>query len=689
MKKFTLFAFLLLFVIGFGQSKSQAQSKEIKAPTDSYTRTAELSAAYLNPSAKTLSEDVGELSIGQNDIKIIAPFTGTYDKNRTPNTVLYHNGPYWNTPGTPKLSILESVTLGMNSIGSQAKFIDGTSIADDVVFAYDVEITSIDFFAYQTGSAVPSITAVYLKIWDGNPTEGASVIWGDFTTNILDIVSYADVNRATETEPNDTSRQIQRASALTPGLALSAGTYWIEFTFEGTGDSGPWTPPIVILGEATTGNAIQNQNGMYVFIKDSGTDTPQGLPFIMYGEISGGGNFPEPYCAVDYTAVEPITLVEVAGISNRSSEAIDGSPAHENYTAIAGNMREDNSYTITLEGNTNGDHTNSFTVFIDWNQDGDLDNDSERYEIGTIHGSTGTDGLQAIGTITVPAGVTGGHARMRVMKNLGTDYAANSCTGFFGQAEDYTINVTAAAFPDPYCGPIEYTIDVEPITLVEVAGINNVTDATIDGSPAHEDFTAIVGEMEEGMTYPIALEGNTGGYTNSFTVFIDWNQDGILDNEAERYEIGFIDDSNGTDGQQATGNIVVPSGVADGPTRMRVIKRFTSSGSDYATNSCMPGSNYGQAEDYTINVTADPVSLAENALPGFSYYPNPTSGELSLKSANNIDAVTIYNMLGQIVLDTKVEGPSLEISLSGLTTGTYIMQVTVEGQIGTYKVLKN
>ena len=158
-------------------------------------------------------------------------------------------------------------------------------------------------------------------------------------------------------------------------------------------------------------------------------------------------------------------------------------------------------------------------------------------------------------------------------------------------------------FPDPYCGPLEYNNDVEPITLVEVADISNRSDAAINGSPAHEDFTAIIGNMEEGETYTIALEGNTnGGFTCSFTVFIDWNQDGILDNNTERFEIGTIVGSTGEDGQQATGTITVPAGAVEGPTRMRVMKRF---GSTYAPDSCTGGSGWGQAEDYTIEITAD------------------------------------------------------------------------------------
>lgn len=221
----------------------------------------------------------------------------------------------------------------------------------------------------------------------------------------------------------------------------------------------------MILGETTTGNALQNQAGSWVSILDSGTSTPQGFPFIMYGDIVGGGNFPTPYCEVTNATVEPITLVEIATISNRSSGVVNGSPSHENFTAITGIMKEEQSYSIALEGNTNGDYPNSFTVFIDWNQDGVLDNNAERYEIGVIENSTGNDGIQATGTITVPAGVNEGPTRMRVLKQFGTEYAVDSCTSSgWGQAEDYTINVDILSFPDPYCGPLVYTLDIEPIT---------------------------------------------------------------------------------------------------------------------------------------------------------------------------------------------------------------------------------
>lgn len=696
MKKITMLAFLAICTVGFGQNRGQGSSKETDIRLAVYSQTDAPSKTHFNNSYPTISENVGDVSTNPNGINTLIPFTKTNYSNTELSSVLFHNGPHWNVAGDPKLSLLESLALGMNTIGSQAKIVDGTSIADDIVFTADVEVTSIDLFAYQTGATAPSVTAVYLQVWDGHPAGNQSnIIWGDLTTNIMEDVIFAGAKRVTETEMEDSTRLIQRVSALTEDLTLTAGTYWIQYSFEGSNPSGPWVPPVVILGESTTGDAIQNQTiegeNMWVPILDSGTNTAQGLPFIVYGEVTSGETFPEPYCEVPYFIAEPITLVEVANISNRSGEVVDGSPAHENFTAIVGNMTEDESYVVTLEGNTNGDHTNSFTVFIDWDQDGVFNNEEERYQIGTIHGSTGIDGNQVTDTITVPAGVEHGLTRMRVMKTLGADYAVDACTGFFGQAEDYTIDVQAtsvnAPFPYPYCA-VDYTLDIEPITLVEVAGISNATSAGINGSPAHEDFTDIVGEMVEGESYTIALEGNTGGYTNSFTVFIDWNQDGILDNEEERYEIDTMYDSNGADGQQAVGIIEVPIGALAGPTRMRVIKRFTSSGSDFAESSCLPGSNYGQAEDYTINVTPS-LSIADNTLEGFSYYPNPTSGGISLKSDNNIDAVVIYNLLGQKVIETRINATTSTISLADLTVGTYIMYVTVEGKIGTYKVLKN
>ncbi len=92
---------------------------------------------------------------------------------------------------------------------------------------------------------------------------------------------------------------------------------------------------------------------------------------------------------------------------------------------------------------------------------------------------------------------------------------------------------------------------------------------------------------------------------------------------------------------------------------------------------------------YKMIGNCNPLSVANNTLEGFSFYPNPTNGRLSLNAINNIDTVSMYNLLGQKVLVTKVGATTTDLDISGLTSGTYIMEVTVAGKTGTFKVLKN
>lgn len=192
--------------------------------------------------------------------------------------------------------------------------------------------------------------------------------------------------------------------------------------------------------------------------------------------------------------------------------------------------------------------------------------------------------------------------------------------------------------------------------------------------------------MEQGNSYTIALEGNTiGDYINTFVVFIDWNQNGVLDDAGEVYEISQqLYNSTGTDGQQVIENIQVPADAVLGTTRMRVKKTFEGPFLD----PCNSGSNWGQAEDYSIEVTENLGVSNNNALSAFSFYPNPTSDIVHLKASKNIESAFLYNLLGQKVLNVKMNATSSELNVSGLTNGTYILKVSIDGEIGTYKLLK-
>ena len=238
-------------------------------------------------------------------------------------------------------------------------------------------------------------------------------------------------------------------------------------------------------------------------------------------------------------------------------------------------------------------------------------------------------------------------------------------------------------FPSPYCGPLEHNV-VEPLTNVEFADIANRTDAVQDGSPAHEDFTSIIGVVSAGESYEIILEGNTaGGFENRFAVFVDWNQNGLLDDDGEVYQIiQTINGSTGEDGQQAIQSIEVPEGAAVGQTRMRVKKIFGEV--DYL-DPCL-GAFFGQTEDYTLNVGT--VSTSSFDSTDFTYYPNPVNDILSISTASTVDNIKVYNMLGQMVVENAPKVSNPQVDMNELQSGVYLVTLEVEGSLQTFRVIK-
>src|SRR5699024_368054 len=85
-------------------------------------------------------------------------------------------------------------------------------------------------------------------------------IWGDPSTNILTDAVTEGEYRVLDTDQNNTDRLLQRLTVNTNGLTLDSGTYWISYTLEGSGSSGPWSPPIVVWHKTTTGNALQSSD---------------------------------------------------------------------------------------------------------------------------------------------------------------------------------------------------------------------------------------------------------------------------------------------------------------------------------------------------------------------------------------------------------------------------------------------
>jgi uncharacterized repeat protein (TIGR01451 family) len=242
---------------------------------------------------------------------------------RTLTEQLYDNGPLVTHPGGgaggADVSALQTA-LGLNTFGFGVQLSAGNRIADEFTIT-DPEgwaVETITFFAYQTGSPTTStFTAVNLRIWDGPPNLPTSnVTFGDTTTNRLVSTVWTNIYRTIDTNLLDSARPIMTVVAEV-GTVLPPGTYWVDWQAAGTLASGPWAPPISILGQAVTGNGMQfTPTGGWANLIDTGTAAAsQGVPFQVHGTLAAA-----PVCStlgdVEWLSAAPSSGTTPAGESD-------------------------------------------------------------------------------------------------------------------------------------------------------------------------------------------------------------------------------------------------------------------------------------------------------------------------------------------------------------------------------------
>jgi hypothetical protein len=205
--------------------------------------------------------------------------------------VLWDNGPLVTHPGGgaggADASALQTA-LGMGTYGYGHQILNGYVIADDFTVppgdGWSVE--SITFFAYQTSAGTGcTMTQVYYTIYDGEPGLGGAPIYGDYATNRLNPgCAWTNIYRTLDTDLFSSARAVM-ADEAAAAVSLDPGTYWVGWQTDGSGTSGPWAPPVTVLGSTGTGNGLQSLDlgASWAPVIDVGG---QDFPFIIQG--SGG-----------------------------------------------------------------------------------------------------------------------------------------------------------------------------------------------------------------------------------------------------------------------------------------------------------------------------------------------------------------------------------------------------------------
>ena len=86
----------------------------------------------------------------------------------------------------------------------------------------------------------------------------------------------------------------------------------------------------------------------------------------------------------------------------------------------------------------------------------------------------------------------------------------------------------------------------------------------------------------------------------------------------------------------------------------------------------------GESEDSNeACATIEPDGIAENEM-AFNVYPNPANDVVFVETASNIEAVSIYNIIGVMIYSEEGAMNNVQINVADFSAGVYVMKVRTE-----------
>ena len=231
------------------------------------------------------------------------------------------------------VTTVSNTTLGATGVHYTAGA-SSFALADDFTVPNGVSwsISKVSFYGYQTSSpATPSpFDQLRVQIYNGNPSSGGTLVFGDLSTNRLtesiDSLTYRTGNSAsggawTPSAPG-TTRRIWKLSANITGVSLMPGTYWIVWQAHATNDASAFFPPCTVNGARGLPGWNSQQLNVTTSTWTSLTDggNPATTPTVPYDL---------PFELVYTSTTLPVNLTTFTGVKNGSTNKLSWTTADE------------------------------------------------------------------------------------------------------------------------------------------------------------------------------------------------------------------------------------------------------------------------------------------------------------------------------------------------------------------------
>ena len=224
-----------------------------------------------------------------------------------------------------------------------------------------------------------------------------------------------------------------------------------------------------------------------------------------------------------------------------------------------------------------------------------------------------------------------------------------------------------------YCASVPTSVDGNGISGVTL-GTTPFTNTSI----SYTNNTATAVAVEPGTNTNVQLTFVTG-YTYDINIWIDFNNDFDFNDAGELVKTGIACTS--TIPNTVDASFLMPLTAPTGPHRMRI---GTADSGQATPAPCYSGA-WGVTVDFTVDTTLGSNSFDTS---NFVAYPNPVKDVLNLSYKTAISNVKVINLLGQEVVNAKANTNDVQVDMSSLNAGVYIVNVTVGDTVHTIKVIK-
>ena len=239
--------------------------------------------------------------------------------------------------------------------------------------------------------------------------------------------------------------------------------------------------------------------------------------------------------------------------------------------------------------------------------------------------------------------------------------------------------------------------DGNSVDILEWVGDNDVTYSIVDGTSIGAT-SSVLEYVDPGSGFYANLQLRTCNKfdmsaTNVFTM--DVYIDGASVTGSSPNQIAFKLQNNDLGGNAWTTQIelVVPINAVD--TWQTVEFDFT--GTDAMTRDDIDQvviqfnseANNDAVTAYIDNLqSSQSLGLDDPAMSEFTYFPNPVNDQLTINSQRDVKDITVYNMLGQVVVRQTPNMRNCTVDMSSMQTGAYFVQVSIGNTVETVRVLK-